>query len=99
MKANIRVSIALLSAIAAFAACSSADKKEQKEVQDVFTSDSNYFDYEYYGEQPSQLTTFTTPYDYYYYEEPDYFYDEPIGPVILEETPTRPADSWFFEDY
>lgn len=68
--------------------------------QQAFTKDSNYFDYEYYGIQNREFeNTFGTPYDYYYYEEPEYFYDEAAPPVYLQEAPPEPAgDAWFFED-
>lgn len=72
----------------------------QEEVQDAFTSESNYFDYEYYDDDISNLDTFDSVYDYPYYEEPEYFYDTPAPPpVILEEAPEEDGSSWFFEDY
>ncbi|MBC75833.1 MAG: hypothetical protein CME64_07440 [Halobacteriovoraceae bacterium] len=69
------------------ASCSTPDK-----IQDVYTEESNYFDYEYYSEDLSNLDTLDDNYDYFYYEE-----DTP--PVYLEETETKDWDDWFFEDY
>ncbi|MCO4753471.1 MAG: hypothetical protein KC478_03270 [Bacteriovoracaceae bacterium] len=68
-------------------ACSTPDT-----VQDVYTQESNYFDYEYYGEDLSDMDTFSNPYDYYYYSEP-------APPVLIEEMEEEDADDWFFEDY
>lgn len=64
-----------------------------KKVQDVYTQESNYFDYEYYSDDLSDLDTFSDTYDYFYYEQ-----ESP--PVYLQETEApRDWDDWFFEDY
>lgn len=85
--------IAILTLTAFIYACTS-----QSEVQDEYTSDNNYFDYEYYSEDIGN-NNFNHVYDYPYYEEPEYIYDTPAPPVLLEEAPEKKPDDWFFDDY
>lgn len=73
--------------------CSSNEK-----TQEVFTDERNYYDYEYYGEDISELDTFEGLYDYYYYDVRDRQAQE-YEPVELEQIPSPPGDAWYFEDY
>ena len=65
------------------------------EVQDAYTDDNNYFDYQYYSDDLSEMDNFDQPpYDDYFYYEPVYQFEDP------EEDPEgEDSDDWFFEDY